>query len=115
MEQSFVDYKKAIADLGNDKDLYKDLLDCWFSEIQLQKTVLDDFRAKNAFADAASYIHRIKGAAGSLGALELFRAAQKVEDILRAKSADDLNLCLSTLFTVYEKTNAEFKELQKNL
>ena len=115
MEQSLVDYKKAISDLGNDSNLYKDLLDCWFSEVSFEKNALNSLVEKNELSEAASYVHRIKGAAGSLGALTLFQTAQKVEDILRARSGDALAANLDKLYSVYENTNAVFRELQKNL
>ena len=115
MEQSLVDYKKAISDLGNDSSLYKDLLDCWFSEVPFDKNVLNSLIEKNEPSEAASYVHRIKGAAGSLGALILFQTAQKVEDILRGRSDDPLAPNLDKLYSVYENTNAVFRELQTNL
>ena len=115
MEQSLVDYKKAISDLGNDSSLYKDLLDCWFSEVPFDKNVLNSLIEKNEPSEAASYVHRIKGAAGSLGALILFQPAQKVEDILRGRSDDPLAPNLDKLYSVYENTNAVFRELQTNL
>lgn len=115
MEQSLVDYKKAISDLGDDSSLYKELLDCWFSEVPFDKNALNSFIEKNELSEAASYVHRIKGAAGSLGALNLFEAAQKVEDILRGRAADAITPCLKNLYELYERTNAEFRELQKNL
>lgn len=115
MEQSLVDYKKAISDLGNDSGLYKELLDCWFSEVPFEKNVLNTLIEKDELSEAASYVHRIKGAAGSLGALTLFQTAQKVEDILRGRSGDALTPNLDKLYSVYENTNIEFRELQKNL
>ncbi|WP_428771099.1 Hpt domain-containing protein [Treponema sp. HNW] len=115
MEQSLVDYKKAISDLGNDSSLYKELLDCWFSELPFDKNVLNAFIEKSELSEAASYVHRIKGAAGSLGALNLFQAAQKVEDILRGRSADALTAHVKNLYDLYDRTNAEFRELQNSI
>ena len=72
-----VDYKKAIRDLDNDVSLYKDLLDCWFSEIQLDKAALEKLCQKEDLSEAAAYVHRVKGAAGSLGAHVLFENGAK--------------------------------------
>ena len=115
MEQSLVDYQSAVADLDNDTDLYKELLDCWFAEVQFDTNALDNLIAQNQHADAASYVHRIKGAAGSLGAHELFRTAQKVEDILRGKAAENLAANVQLLYDVYKNTNEQFKAIRKSL
>ena len=104
-----VDYKKAIRDLDNDVSLYKDLLDCWFSEIQLDKAALEKLCQKEDLSEAAAYVHRVKGAAGSLGAHALFETAQKTENLLRGKTQGNVREHIEELLSVYDSTEKEFK------
>ena len=103
-----VDYRKAIRDLDDDASLYKDLLDCWFSEIQLDKAVLEKLCQKEDLSEAAAYVHRVKGAAGSLGAHALFETAQKTENLLRGKTQGNVQEYIEELLSVYDSTEKEF-------
>ena len=97
------------ADAFHELAFLKDLLDCWFSEIQLDKAALEKLCQKEDLSEAAAYVHRVKGAAGSLGAHALFETAQKTENFLRGKTQGNVQEYIEELLSVYDSTEKEFK------
>ena len=116
MEENIsIEFSQALAGLDGDKDLYKTLLDCWFEEKQFDKTVLEKLIAKDGKISAASYVHRMKGAAGALGAQALFKAAQELENILKEKTQGDIAKACEQTDMLYRKTNAAHNAIRTNL
>lgn len=98
-----VDVNSALERLGDDKELYDELLHTFKNETYLEKlkAAMDAGNPKEAFAAA----HAMKGESGNMGFSKLYEALCPLVDKLRN---DDL----SDTGPMYEKVSAAFEELK---
>ena len=77
MEYNLINYKPAIARLGDDIELYKILITFWFEKKQFSKEELLNLEKTGTNNECITYIHSLKGVAANIGAEKLQMAAQK--------------------------------------
>lgn len=106
----------AFERVDNDKELYLDLLNFFFSDGQFDFELFKKFVNNNKKLEAANLIHRLKGAMGSLGCEKAVSIAGDIESVLRNNlSSDNLEDKIENFRIVYEKTILQLKDyLEKN-
>lgn len=102
MEKIF-DKEKAISFVDNDEELLKILLKS-FLDTEFSVETLNNLIANRKLVEAASYVHKIKGAARQLAMETLASSGQALEDVLRGKKTGDLKTLIETFYSDYEKT-----------
>ncbi|MDZ4202295.1 MAG: PAS domain S-box protein [Gallionella sp.] len=81
------DVPAALDRLAGNSELLIDLLRKFAIEFSDAQVTLAKFIKEGDIPAAAAFAHRIKGAAANLGAMELFRASEVLEQALKAGSA----------------------------
>lgn len=101
--------KIALEMVGDDSELLSILVQAFlsveFSPEKLNKLVLSK---KNA--EAASYVHRVKGAARQLAMEKLAQTGQKLEDVLREKTTGEVQKLIDDFCECYAES---LKTIQK--
>lgn len=87
----------------NDDELYRELLNFYLTDNKFDVKELHDLIMKSK-PDAASYIHRVKGASRQIGAKAASAQGQLIEDILREKTEGNLAPLINDFCGIYEKT-----------
>ncbi len=90
--------------VDNDISLYKILLEGFLKDAPFSSGHLFDLIHKNDFENADHYVHRIKGAAGQLGATPLHTSAQELENVLRGKKEGNVENLAAIFVDLYGKT-----------
>jgi HPt (histidine-containing phosphotransfer) domain-containing protein len=108
-KQTLINYDAALTRLANDTSFYKVLLESWFEEPQFEKATLEELMAKKDLVDCANYIHKMKGAASTLGAEILQAEAQKLEDIFRQRVDGDIEKQIEIVNSIFIETNFQLK------
>ncbi len=87
---------EALSMLDEDEELLKVLLQTFVeTEFSIQK--LNDLIESGNLSEAASYVHRVKGAGRQLAMKKLANSGQNLEDVLRGKTSGDIK-SLSIIF-----------------
>ena len=88
-----VDLKAALARLGGDVDLYRQLYPMFREDAQAMLGRLGDLLAGGQRLEAQAVLHTLKGLAATMGAMGLAAAAEQAEQAMsREASQDDLGL-----------------------
>lgn len=87
----------------NDDDLYRELLKFYLTDNKFDVKELHSLIMKSK-PEAASYIHRVKGASRQIGAKAASEQGQLIEDILREKATGNLAPLINDFCGIYEKT-----------
>jgi two-component system sensor histidine kinase/response regulator len=83
LELSEIDYESALYMLGGDMDSYLKLLEDFENDIQSDLPVLSKMLGQQEFGQAEEKVHKIKGAASTLGIRQIQKAATQLEQALR--------------------------------
>ncbi len=116
-EFALLDMAQALARLDNDKSLYAELITFFLNEPPftaetLRKRLSEPENTGPALlSPAAQYVHRIKGAAGNIGADKLYAVAGMLEQVLRGKADGDVSELAALTETCYIRTAAALKSL----
>lgn len=76
---SRLDPATAIANLGDDRELYAQIGTLFLEDCEVQRAALDAALPQGDYATAKRAAHTIKGTAGAVGALRLQHLAHAVE------------------------------------
>lgn len=90
--------------IDNDESLFAILLEGFLNDAQFDKARLTQLIKQKKFEEAASSVHRVKGAARQLCAQQLASKGQELEDILRGKTDGNAALKAKEFFSLYDKT-----------
>lgn len=83
LELSDIDCESALYMLGGDMDSYLKLLRDFETDIQSDLPVLSQILGQKEFGQAEEKVHKIKGAASTLGIRQIQKAATQLEQALR--------------------------------
>ena len=89
MEQ-ILNITSALEMLGGEKDFLKELLTDFVQGKLFSITELESLEQEEDKTEAAKYVHYFKGAARQIGAEQVARSGQALEDVLRGKTTGDL-------------------------
>ena len=112
--KQILNYLKGIELTDNDKELYYELLNLYLTETKFDVKFLNELILKSK-EEAASYIHRIKGASRQIAAEKLALKGQQLEDVLKNKTNESLPLLINDFCKIYNDTINEIKKHQSNL
>lgn len=113
--EKLLDTKMGLDFLGNDTEIYKDLLDAYITDNKFEIDFFKKLISNKKNIEAATYIHRIKGASAQIGATRFAEIAQKAENILKGKDSSNIDLILDEIEELYSKTYKEVMEAEKLL
>jgi PAS domain S-box-containing protein len=108
-----IDSVDARRRMGNDPDLFRRMLARWLREpidVSMPVYVPD----AEAFAGCAMRMHRLKGAAGTLGANGIHALAAQAEAISRRHELPALLECLATLADAIDRLRAAAAPLERS-
>jgi HPt (histidine-containing phosphotransfer) domain-containing protein len=83
-----IDRKQAEALLGNEREMFVELLRGFVTEYGGTPARIEALLAAGDRAAAAACLHKVRGTASYLGATEVVRSARQLEDALKAGTAD---------------------------
>lgn len=98
-----LDTQTGLDLVDNDKELYTSLLEFYLTDNKFDVKELHELIMKSK-SEAASYIHRVKGASRQIGAKAASAQGQLIEDILREKTEGNLAPLINDFCGIYEKT-----------
>ena len=106
--------KIALEMVGNDSELLSILVQAFLS-VEFSPEKLNELVLSQKNAEAASYVHRVKGAARQLAMEKLAQTGQKLEDVLREKTTGEVQK-LQKLIDDFCECHAEsLKTIQKEV
>ena len=76
------DLEGALARVGGNKDLYRKLLGMFAQKYKNAGEELDQLISDGKMEEAHGLAHTIKGVAGNIGAMDLFKAAEVLNETL---------------------------------
>lgn len=94
---------------GNDEELYRELLKYYLTDNRFDVKELHELIMKSK-PEAASYIHRVKGASRQICAKKVSEQGQLIEDILREKASGNLAPLINDFCAFYNQTVKEVKK-----
>lgn len=95
--------------VDNDEELYRSLLEFYLTDNKFDVKELHGLIMKSK-PEAASYIHRVKGASRQIGARAAAAQGQLIEDILREKAVGNLAPLINDFCGIYASTVNEVKK-----
>ena len=101
--------KKALDLVDNDQELLKILITA-FLETEFNPAYFKELVLEKKFEEAASYIHRVKGAGRQLAAEKIAYSGQVLEDILRKKTNGNLNDSFKEFYKSYLEAKDFFEK-----
>lgn len=101
--ENILDINAGLDLVDNDKELYLDLLNFYLTENNFDVKTLENLIMKNE-EEAASYIHRVKGASRQICAKAASEKGQEIEDILRKKKEGNLAPLINEFCRIYDAT-----------
>ena len=114
-EKKLLNTASGIDMLGGDKSLYQTLITSFLTENPFDDRYLDSLIISGKNEEAGSYIHRCKGAAGQIGAEQLYDAGQAFEDVLKGRKSGDIPSLRARFLAVYEATVRELSQYRTQL
>jgi HPt (histidine-containing phosphotransfer) domain-containing protein len=115
LEYNLVNYKPAIARLGDDVELYKILITFWFEKKQFEKEELLKLETTGTNDECITYLHSLKGVAANIGADKLQIAAQNLENMYRSRKQSEKILAINEIEKLFIATSTQLKDLENNL
>lgn len=104
--------KIALEMVGDDSELLSILVQAFLS-VEFSPEKLNELVLSKKNAEAASYVHRVKGAARQLAMEKLAQTAQKLEDVLREKNTGEVQELQKLIDDFCECYAESLKTIQK--
>ena len=104
--------KIALEMVGDDSELLSILVQAFLS-VEFSPEKLNELVLSKKNAQAASYVHRVKGAARQLAMEKLAQTAQKLEDVLREKNTGEVQELQKLIDDFCECYAESLKTIQK--
>lgn len=101
--------EKGLDLADNDKELYVELLKLYSTEAKFDVKELNDLIMKSE-EEAASYVHRAKGAARQIAGELAAAKGQEIEDILRKKAEGNLAPLINDFVKLLDETMKAVKK-----
>jgi HPt (histidine-containing phosphotransfer) domain-containing protein len=98
-----IDEKNALLRMGNDQNLFNDLLLIFYRDLPHRIERLQQAVETGAMEDLRKYAHSLKGTAGTLGAAQCSQTARELE---KAAKEDDRETTKLVFQTLYEELRA---------
>lgn len=108
-----LDIEKGLDLADNDKELYLELLKLYSTEAKFDVKELNDLIMKSE-EEAASYVHRAKGACRQIAAVSAAAKGQEIEDILRKKAEGNLAPLINEFVKLLDETMKAVKKYLEN-
>lgn len=106
--------KIALEMVGDDSELLSILVQAFLS-VEFSPEKLNELVLSKKNAEAASYVHRVKGAARQLAMEKLAQTAQKLEDVLREKNTGEVQELQKLIDDFCECYAESLKTIQKEV
>lgn len=104
--------KIALEMVGDDNELLSILVQAFLS-VEFSPEKLNELVLSKKNAEAASYVHRVKGAARQLAMEKLAQTGQKLEDVLREKNTGEVQKLQKLIDDFCECYDESLKTIQK--
>lgn len=101
--------KIALEMVGNDSELLSILIQAFLS-VEFSPEKLNELVLSQKNEEAASYVHRVKGAARQLAMEKLAQIGQNLEDVLREKTTGEAQKLTNDFCECYSES---LKTIQK--
>lgn len=115
MQNEYLDVTEGLELTAGDKELYIELLDSYLTENKFDRAELNVLIESGKKAEAANYVHRIKGASRQIGAQKVSSILQEIEDILREKKSGDHETLIDDFVKAYKNTTEEINLVKSSL
>ena len=99
----------AMEMVGNDEELFSVLLQS-FADVDFSPDTLSSLIKSRKKEEAASYVHRVKGAARQLALEKLAQSGQLLEDVLREKQTGNTDSLKEDFCLCYTESLAVIKD-----
>ena len=99
----------AMEMVGNDEELFSVLLQS-FADVDFSPDTLSSLIKSEKKEEAASYVHRVKGAARQLALEKLAQSGQLLEDVLREKQTGNTDSLKEDFCRCYTESLAVIKD-----
>ncbi len=109
----YINLDKGLDFTAGDRELFTELLESFLSENKFDKDAAFGLITAGRYSEAATIIHRTKGAALQTGADILGKQGQVLEDILRNKTGGDVKKEFELFCRIYIATYVEMEEIVK--
>lgn len=106
--------KIALEMVGDDSELLSILVQAFLS-VEFSPEKLNELVLSKKNAEAASYVHRVKGAARQLAMEKLAQTGQKLEDVLREKNTGEVQKLQKLIDDFCECYAESLKTIQKEV
>lgn len=106
--------KIALEMVGDDSELLSILVQAFLS-VEFSPEKLNELVLSKKNAQAASYVHRVKGAARQLAMEKLAQTGQKLEDVLREKNTGEVQELQKLIDDFCECYAESLKTIQKEV
>lgn len=114
MELQILNFESGLDMMGDDKELYKELIEEFINSNKYDAQEIQHLIKTGNAQVAGSKIHKIKGAAAAIGAELLQEICSKAERILRGKEEGDATPLLPLIEERYRDLQPELQNaLQK--
>ncbi|MCQ2595368.1 MAG: Hpt domain-containing protein [Treponemataceae bacterium] len=114
MEKQILNFESGMEMMGDDPEIYREIITVFLQDQQYNQAKIEEMIAQGLEMDAGIEIHRLKGAAATIGAERLQEACAKAERILRGKEEGDATPYIPQITVLYQELIPELeKALQK--
>lgn len=117
-QRKIINIEESLERFDGMQDLYDDLAKMFLTDDSYTNEQLQILLNEKKFKEACSYVHKLKGVAGTLGLEQLFDTAKEVNDYLKKYQNDTnkidfdfLDNIVHDLFYSYLQTFNELKKL----
>lgn len=111
----YINLEKGLDFTAGDRELFTELLESFLNENKFDKDATLRLITNGNYSEAATIIHRTKGAAFQTGADILGNQGQILEDILRNKTDGDVKKEFEHFCNIYKATYAEMEKIVKTI
>ncbi|MBE6349499.1 MAG: Hpt domain-containing protein [Spirochaetaceae bacterium] len=111
----FIDVEQALELMGNDKELYKEVLEMYLKEPQFSNEELQQALLQHDYDKAQKLVHLLKGIAGTLGATKLFEHCKTTDLVFKKKASGNITKLCQELYPLFSESFAELEQIYTTL
>jgi signal transduction histidine kinase/DNA-binding response OmpR family regulator len=109
--EPIMDQKSGLENMGNDWDLYYQVLTEYYIENQDTIVKLEAAIGDKRYEDAHQIVHKLKSSSGSIGVIKIYDLARKLQKALNEGSDEEINVLQKEFSKLYRILLEEIKTI----